>query len=81
MTNKRCTNCAWFCHADGRCYAHQIEWEGFARDHKYELRKGFDMSYPVRKPDEVFCMLWTFDGLEDWEREEQPALMTMETIA
>ena len=31
------------------------------------------------KPEWV-CGLWAFDGLEDWEREEQPALMTMDEV-
>ena len=32
----------------------------------------------VRIPETGHCGDWTFDGLEDWEREETEALMTME---
>ena len=70
---KRCLNCAWFCHADSRCYAHQLEWENHAAVHGYTLR--FDSTFLVNDPDQVFCCNWSADGLEDWERE---ALMTVE---
>lgn len=56
---KKCNNCAWFCHADHRCY-------GICNGGK--------------APEWSVCGHWTFDGLEDWEREdcEQTALVAME---
>ena len=63
-TKKNCNNCAWFCHADGRCYG---SWSGCS----YEI------------PDVVKengCRDWTADGLEDWEREDADALVTMDEV-
>lgn len=66
---KRCRNCAWYCHADSRCYAHQLEWES----HSFTMK--LDLTYIPERPDNGFCSNWAADGLEDWERE---ALMTVE---
>lgn len=65
MTNKKCSNCAWFCHADGKCY---VPSSAEAFEPPYRLLQAFE------------CNAWTFDGLEDWEREDQPALMTMDEV-
>lgn len=75
---KTCKNCAWYCHGDGRCYAHELE--------RLETFKGYvwhtkqDWSFEVKDSENVFCSLWTFDGLEEWEREdsEKTHLMAME---
>ena len=64
MTNcKNCNNCAWFCHADGKCY----------------VPKGIYVSGRLIPFNVNFacCQDWTSDGLEDWEREEH-TLVTME---
>ena len=59
---KKCSTCAWYCHADGKCYgAANVE----------ELA--------VSVPADSVCRFWTFDGLDDQEREEyEKTLMTME---
>jgi hypothetical protein len=63
---KSCQNCAWFCHADGCCYgANASLSEGVRRDF----------------PEVQCCTKYSFDGLEDWEREAckaENALVTME---
>ena len=61
---KNCKNCAWYCHADRKCYGNNflLSW-GFV---------GTKLD-----GDNGVCSKWTFDGLEDWEREPE-ALMTME---
>lgn len=77
-TEKKCSNCAWFCHADGRCYAHQIDMDQAFKGYKWHIPEP-DWSYYVDEPERKFCSLWTFDGLEQWERDAcEPALMTME---
>ncbi len=63
---QKCKNCAWFCHTDGRCYATAARLSGLV-----------PASYPAVFG-ELACRDWTFDGLEDWEREPEEALMTME---
>ena len=64
---QKCKNCAWFCHADGKCYGTPC------------LLRGWDFGILLPVPaDNYNCPDWTFDGLEDWEREETEALMTME---
>ena len=65
MDCNNCKNCAWFCHADGMCWAPGAAspWE------VSETQKN------------IGCMGWSFDGLEDWEREELDALVTMEAEA
>lgn len=50
-----CNNCAWFCHSDGKCYGCGVEDAYIARY--------------VNSPKNIKCSKWTFDGLEDWERE------------
>ena len=60
---QKCKNCAWFCHADGRCYGNY-------------MGVGLEIFKPADQGNQ--CQDWTFDGLEDWEREETEALMTME---
>lgn len=68
MNKKNCANCAWFCHADGKCYG---SWTGDA----YEIPNSVK---------ESGCRFWSADGLTDEERADlypQEALMTMETIA
>lgn len=66
-TCKNCTNCAWYCHSDGFCYgkAFALGW----KEYYAEL---------VRNPERTYCPSWTFDGLEDWEREDCETLVTME---
>lgn len=59
---KNCKTCAWYCHSDRHCY-------GF-------MGKVHGEPMPVSK--NWTCGKWTFDGLEEWEREETEALMTME---
>lgn len=54
-----CNNCAWYCHADGKCYGSCAD--GCAA--LPELNTGI-------------CLNWSYDGLEDWEREPD-TLMTM----
>ena len=61
---KKCNNCAWFCHSDSRCYG--------------------TMKFTLGEPSSVnkswYCNNWSFDGLEDWEREdcEQTTFVAME---
>ena len=52
---KNCSNCAWFCHADGRCY-------GFNLTQRIP-------SYSVSVMPDMSCSKWSFDGLGDDERE------------
>ena len=51
-----CNNCAWYCHSDGKCYG------SITTIKKPEFCLTVDPS--------LGCSHWTFDGLEDWEREE-----------
>ena len=53
----QCKNCAWYCHADGMCYAREISPIG---DNK--------TASAVNEPEEHGCGEWSFDGLEEWER-------------
>ena len=69
MTKKSCINCAWFCHADGKCYGTPFLLEG--------LEVGAELTVPAS---EGSCGDWASDGLSDQER-EQYALVTMEAVA
>ena len=60
---KNCKTCAWFCHTDGKCYAGP---ERIDRGAEYVRDRA------------MACKTWTFDGLEEWERQACEALMTME---
>jgi hypothetical protein len=64
---KTCKNCAWYCHADGKCYGNAL------------LLTGAEIGLPIDEKHEA-CESWAFDGLEDWEREacKPDALVTME---
>ena len=53
---KKCSNCAWYCHIDGKCYATKARLTGLVEASK-PLIEG------------IACESWSFDGLEDWERE------------
>ena len=57
MNQKKCGNCAWYCHADGKCYGTEHRLSGAVN---------------AQHPHNYFgnCKAWTFDGLEDWERTE-----------
>lgn len=61
---KKCKNCAWFCHADQSCYATSARLFGIVPG--------------VTQDPNGSCRDWTFDGLEDWEREPEETLVTME---
>ena len=64
---KNCTNCAWFCHADGKCYGTEF------------ILDGMEIGAVLTEaPEEGCCRDWAFDGLKDEEREELDALVTME---
>ena len=65
--SKNCTNCAWYCHADGRCYGSENALAGYPDI--------FDSIIYDPHQDMATCSKWSFDGLEEEERE---ALMTME---
>ena len=63
-----CKNCAWYCHSDGRCYGNLALLAG------EEIGCVVDINRSCRK--------WSFDGLEDWERDQldpsnMESLMTM----
>lgn len=52
---KTCNTCAWFCHSDGKCYGGtDISGKGA----EYVRERAFA------------CKVWTFDGLDDWERDQ-----------
>lgn len=63
---KTCKNCAWYCHSDGNCYG--------TKARLYNV-------VPAAKAPNWTCSDWSYDGLDDWEREqiEEPSniLMTM----
>lgn len=59
--SKNCNNCAWFCHAEGKCYGTEARLSGIQLAKKPKTGTG--------------CRAWSFDGLEEWERED--TLMTM----
>ena len=62
---KNCLNCAWYCHADGKCYGTPF------------LLSGMEVgATPTVPAEEGCCRQWAFDGLEEWERED--TLVTME---
>lgn len=65
--SKNCMNCAWFCHADGKCYGTPFLMSG--------LEVGATLTVPA---EQGCCRSWAFDGLEDWEREPEETLVTME---
>ena len=69
---KTCENCAWYCHADGKCYGNPF------------LMSGMEIGAALTVPaDQGACCDWAFDGLEDWEREDcklEETLMTMEVM-
>ena len=59
MIMKKCINCAWFCHADRKCYGNSF------------LSTGYEVGSVLINPaDEGKCKNWTFDCLEEWERDE-----------
>ena len=62
---QKCKNCAWYCHVDGKCYGNAL------------LPMGTEIGLPMDEKHEA-CHSWTFDGLEEWEREPEEALMAME---
>lgn len=66
---KNCKTCAWYCHSDGLCYG--IPMKPFQMGTEVVLAIGYP---PIKNG----CEYWAFDGLEEWEREETEALMTME---
>jgi len=69
MGNKKsCLTCAWFCHADGKCYGNPFMAIG--------VEVGAELTVPA---EEGSCRDWASDGLEDWERED--TLVTMEAAA
>lgn len=61
-----CKTCAWYCHADGKCYGTEQRLAGTCN---------------AQSPHNWFgnCRFWQFDGLEDWERTdcEKTAFMAM----
>ena len=65
METRSCSNCAWFCHADGNCYGTNLRLDGKVTAYP-----------PLFKT--AGCKDWDFDGLDDLEREELYALVTME---
>ena len=62
-----CNNCAWFCHSDGKCYGNHFT--------LVEIMKG------IPTDARNICGDWSFDGLEDWEREELDTLVTMDEVS
>lgn len=62
--NRNCTNCWWHCHTDGRCYV--------------DPRSAIDEDYALKIKMTGPCFDWRFDGLQDWEREDEDALVAME---
>ena len=65
--SKNCNNCAWFCHADGKCYGTPFILDGM------EIGANLTVS-----PEDGCCRDWAFDGLEEWERDQTDTLVTME---
>ena len=55
---KKCNNCAWYCHSDGKCYGTVARLYGEVESCEY------------RDARSEACEQWAFDGLEDWERAE-----------
>lgn len=53
-----CFNCAWYCHADKKCYAMEIA-----------PVNGCNQPIVIAEPKLYHCRDWQFDGCEDWMRE------------
>ena len=66
---KICSECAWYCHADGKCYGNAL------------LPMGTEIGLPMDEKHEA-CHSCTFDGLEEWEREacKPDTLVTMDEV-
>ena len=64
---KNCGNCWFYCHADNKCYV--------------DPRCANDGVFAPEMSTESSCPSWAFDCLEDWERETENALLTMESVA
>ena len=64
---KNCENCWFYCHSDGKCYV--IPTTGCADE------------FGIKVNMSTACSDWVFDGLQDWEREPEEALVTMEVVA
>jgi len=64
---KKCRTCAWYCHSNGFCYGNAL------------LLNGIEIWIPMEE-NHAACDYWSFDGLEDWERDacKPAALVTME---
>lgn len=63
---KCCNNCALYCHSDGMCYGSEM------------ILTGNEVGVPIfQDPRKGSCGDWAFDGLEDWEREDEEVLVTM----
>ena len=72
MDKKSCINCAWFCHADGKCYGNPFMWSG--------MEVGATLTVPA---EEGCCRDWRSDGLGDEERASlypEYTLVTMEAV-
>ena len=66
--SKNCMNCAWYCHADGKCYG-------------TPFGVGAEITVPTW---EGSCGDWVNDGLGDEERASlypEYTLVTMEAVA
>ncbi len=55
---EKCGNCAWYCHAEGKCYGTVARLYGVVTSMEYR---------DVRAE---ACKQWQFDGLTEQEREE-----------
>lgn len=66
---KTCNTCAWYCHSNGQCYGNAL------------LPEGIEIGLPINEA-HAACENWSFDGLQDWERDackrEDDTLVTME---
>lgn len=66
MKQRKCMNCAWFCHAEKNCWKDSL---------------GENPAYPMTVKPEWVCGAWASDGLGDEERADlypEYALVTME---
>lgn len=68
---KTCKNCAWYCHSEGTCWENgpAMYWGHYLAEYKDKNSEA--------------CDKWSFDGLEDWERDQldpsnMDSLMTVE---
>ena len=52
---KNCKTCAWYCHSNGKCYG--TKW----------ILDGREIGLPLFQ--DGYCKNWSFDGLEEWERD------------